>query len=99
MTVRTNCQATGLIYKAGESVPTVEGVSFLDGKHLYGASPLSGGNSTAGQVFANKEVIISAGAFNTPQLLMLSGIGPQAQLQALGIPVVKNLPGESTRRY
>ena len=42
---------------------------------------------------ARKEVIVSAGAFQSPQLLMVSGVGPQATLQANGINVVKNLPG------
>lgn len=42
---------------------------------------------------ARKEVIISAGAFQSPQLLMVSGIGPRDTLQAHGIPVVKDLPG------
>lgn len=37
---------------------------------------------------ASKEVIISAGAFQSPQLLMVSGIGPADQLQPLGIPIV-----------
>ena len=42
---------------------------------------------------ANKEVIVSNGAFQSPQLLMVSGIGPQTTLSGLGIPVVQNLPG------
>lgn len=42
---------------------------------------------------AGREVILSGGSINSPQLLMLSGIGPAEQLQALGIPVVADLPG------
>ena len=42
---------------------------------------------------AARKVIISAGAVNSPHLLLLSGVGPAAELQALGIPVVHDLPG------
>lgn len=44
-------------------------------------------------VRASREVILSGGAFNSPQLLLLSGIGPVDELQALGIPVRQHLPG------
>ncbi|EDV38476.1 uncharacterized protein Dana_GF19424 [Drosophila ananassae] len=45
------------------------------------------------RVLANREVILSAGAIASPQLLMVSGVGPREQLEPLGIPVVQHLPG------
>ncbi len=42
---------------------------------------------------ARREIIVSAGAFNSPQLLMASGVGPAAHLREHGIPVVHDLPG------
>lgn len=42
---------------------------------------------------ATKEVILSAGAVNTPQLLMLSGVGPGEHLRKVGVPVVHDSPG------
>lgn len=44
-------------------------------------------------VRARREVIVSAGAFNTPKLLQLSGIGEAAHLQSMGIAVLQNLAG------
>ncbi|WP_430397442.1 GMC family oxidoreductase [Ferrovibrio sp.] len=44
------------------------------------------------RIFA-REIVLSAGAINSPQLLLQSGIGPAEELQALGIPVVQDLPG------
>ena len=42
---------------------------------------------------ATKEVILSAGAFQSPQLLMVSGVGPAQQLQQFNIPIVVDSPG------
>ncbi len=44
-------------------------------------------------VRAGKEVLLCAGAIQSPQLLMVSGVGPAQQLQSHGIPVVADLPG------
>lgn len=41
---------------------------------------------------ASKEVILSAGAINSPQILLLSGIGDKAQLDKFNIPVIRHLP-------
>jgi len=42
---------------------------------------------------AGREVIVSGGAYGSPQLLLLSGIGPADHLQDMGVPVVKDMPG------
>ncbi|XP_038217894.1 glucose dehydrogenase [FAD, quinone]-like [Zerene cesonia] len=48
-------------------------------------------NGTYYKVFAEKEVIVSAGAINSPKLLKLSGVGPKEELESLGIPIIADL--------
>jgi choline dehydrogenase len=63
----------------------------MDGKRACGVQYVQ--NGATQEVRARREVIVAAGAFGSPQLLMASGIGPAAHLQELGIPVVHALAG------
>jgi len=62
-----------------------------EGKRAVGVEYRQGGETK--QARASREVLLCAGALQSPQLLMLSGIGPSAQLQRHGIAVVHDLPG------
>ena len=79
VTVRTGAHATELLFEGKRAV----GVRYAKGGR--------GGDET--QVHARKEVILAGGAYNSPQLLQLSGIGPAPLLQSLGIPVRHALAG------
>ncbi|XP_051874845.1 choline dehydrogenase, mitochondrial [Pristis pectinata] len=63
----------------------------FDGTKAIGVEYVQGGLTR--KVYANKEVILSGGSINSPQLLLLSGVGNADDLKALGIPVVCHRPG------
>jgi choline dehydrogenase-like flavoprotein len=74
------------------------GVEYLKGERLYAAHPNASPNASASAgetrtVRARREVILAGGAFNTPQLLMLSGIGDPGVLDKCGIATRIPLPG------
>lgn len=79
VTLRSNAQATGIVF---------------DGLRATGVRYRRGGaNGRTEVVRARREVIVCAGAVNSPKLLQLSGIGPAEWLQRAGIPVRHALPG------
>lgn len=90
LTIELNALSTQILFEGTKAV----GVAYLKGKHLYQAhanpSTVPG---EAKKVYCQREVIVSGGAFNTPQLLKLSGIGPRQELEQLNIPIVKELAG------
>jgi choline dehydrogenase len=99
LTLAMNTFVTKVLFaptKAGEK-PVATGVEFMKGKSIYRADPRAKGDTKYPlESVTAKEVIISGGAFNTPQILKLSGIGPKAELEKFKIPIVKDLPGVGT---
>ncbi|EFY87371.1 GMC oxidoreductase, putative [Metarhizium acridum CQMa 102] len=96
--VRMNCHVTRVVFDEAGDEPRATGVEFLDGAYLYKASPRSGSaaRGVPGSATASKEVIVAGGAYNSPQILKLSGVGPASELARFGIRVVKDLPGVGT---
>ena len=74
--IEKNCRCTKILIN-----PTT--------KKAYGVKLLL--NGVLQDVLATKEVILSAGAIDSPQILMLSGVGPQEQLTKFSIPTIMNL--------
>jgi len=77
-TATTNAQVTRILFDKHKQ--RAMGVEYLQDGNLH-------------QVKAESEVIVSCGAFESPKLLMLSGIGSADHLEAYGIPLVVDLPG------
>jgi choline dehydrogenase len=90
--VELNALATRVLF---DDANRAIGVEYLSGERLYGADPRAGsaGPGKVRRAYASREVILCGGAFNTPQLLMLSGLGPRATLEQHGIDVRVDLPG------
>ncbi|KAI2610681.1 putative GMC oxidoreductase [Hypoxylon fragiforme] len=94
LTVQLQSLVTKVLFAEDTEEPTAIGVELIRGPSLYKADPrYNGTKGEVVQIFANKEVIVAGGAFNSPQILKLSGIGPEEELKKFNIPVVKDLPG------
>ena len=97
LVLKTHAFVTSVLFDA-EDQTRATGVEYLAGQHLYRADPNAGFDCSLTEpareaVYAKREIILAGGAFNTPQLLMLSGIGDPAQLDRFGIPLRINRPG------
>jgi choline dehydrogenase len=89
--IELNALATRVLFDADNRAI---GIEYLKGGRLYRAHPgASDGPGERRVVHAGREVILAGGAFNTPQLLMLSGIGPRNTLDRHRVPVRLELPG------
>jgi choline dehydrogenase len=95
LTIKKNALATRVLFEGKRAV----GVEYIDRSHVYRADP-DAAKATPDpstlprlKVLARREIILCGGAFNTPQLLMLSGIGPRDQLQKFNIPVLVESKG------
>ena len=73
LVILTNVHVTRVLFESSANGPIATGVEYR----------AADGNTQA--VFADKEVVLSAGAVGSPQLLMLSGVGPKAELEAVGV--------------
>ena len=92
LTIKKNALVTRVLFEGKRAI----GVEYIDKAHIYECDPgaISERDSLPReQIRVKHEVILSGGAFNSPQMLQLSGIGPRADLERLGIPVLVDLPG------
>ena len=91
LTVQLNALATRVLF---DDDNRAIGVEYQKGDRLYRAHsrPRSEAGATE-HAYASREVILSGGAFNSPQLLMLSGVGPAEHLRDCGVPVRVPLSG------
>ena len=88
LVVQLRSLVTNVVFDGNST--TAIGVDYVKRPHAYSADPRSPGPGVLTKperVLVRREVILSGGAFSTPQLLMLSGIGPRAELERHGICV------------
>ncbi len=89
--IQTHALVSRVLFQGTRAI----GVEYLSGSSLYRASRTAAMTESppTSTALAKHEVILSGGAFNSPQLLMLSGIGDREELSRFGIQSVVHLPG------
>jgi choline dehydrogenase len=95
LSISLHSLASRILFENSEgNEPTAVGVEYMVGRGLYSVDQRYNRLQTGEikTVRAKKEVIVSGGTFNTPQILKLSGIGPREELEAHDIPVIVELP-------
>lgn len=96
--IKTHSLCTKIIFDPQDKTKAI-GIEFIEGAHAYSADLNHNATQSSSYVkknaFAKREIILAGGAYNTPQLLMLSGIGNEKEIQQASndIQMVKNLPG------
>jgi choline dehydrogenase len=93
LTLELNALATRVLF---DNANKAVGIEYLSGQNLYRASAHPDPRTAAGairEIRVKREVILCGGVFNTPQLLMLSGVGPAEHLREHGIAVKVDRPG------
>jgi choline dehydrogenase-like flavoprotein len=88
LVITSGTLVTRVLFRAGEDAPRAHGVAAVPGSRLYQVGAPDAPVPAHGpelHFFAREEVVLAGGAFNTPQLLMLSGIGDRAHLHEHGI--------------
>jgi choline dehydrogenase-like flavoprotein len=99
LVVRMSTLAVKVLFDAGLRAT---GVECWEGQHLYRADPQAVSDPQPGtdfevkRYYCSREVVLAGGAFNSPQLLMLSGIGPRDHLEQVGVPCLAHRPGVGT---
>ncbi|VUC33665.1 unnamed protein product [Clonostachys rosea] len=98
LTIFASSLASKVLLDSSSAKPQAIGVEYLSGQGLYKADPRYDGTQRGvkAKAYARKEGILAGGAFNAPQILKLSGVGPREESEKFNISVVADVPAVET---